>query len=138
MKTLKYSRQREAISEFLDSRTDHPSADMVYENVKREFPNISLGTVYRNLNLLVEIGQAARIVTKDGFDRFDAKTNSHYHFTCTECGSVNDLPIEPINNIEEKVKAHTNNIILGHEIVFFGICEECESKRKAIIGKKKN
>ncbi len=127
MKALKYSKQREAIYEFLNSRLDHPSADTVYENVKKEFPNISLGTVYRNLNLLVEIGRAVRIVTKNGFDRFDAKIAPHYHFICGDCGCIKDLQIQPISNVESQANALTDDVILGHEINFLGICEECKA-----------
>lgn len=80
MATLKYSRQRESIKEYLSSTYEHPTADTVYLNVKQEFPNISLGTVYRNLNLLAEIGEAIKISTPNGGDRFDGRTIPHYHF----------------------------------------------------------
>ena len=126
MKPLKYSRQREAIKEFLLSREDHPTADVVYENVRKEFPNVSLGTVYRNLNLLVEIHEAIKITTKDGSDRFDARTSNHYHFCCTECGSVQDLPIGPFVELEKVASEHMNGIVNSHEIQFFGICESCK------------
>ena len=71
MATLKYSRQRESIKNYLASTTEHPTADTVYMHVKEEFPNISLGTVYRNLNLLTDLGEAVKITTPDGGDRFD-------------------------------------------------------------------
>ena len=80
MANLKYSRQREAIKDYLSSVTTHPTADTVYLNVKQEFPNISLGTVYRNLNLLAEIDDAIKISTPNGGDRFDGRTMPHYHF----------------------------------------------------------
>ena len=77
---LKYSRQREAIKEFMMTRKDHPTADMVYMNVRKEFPNISLGTVYRNLTLLSDMGELLRLRVGDGVDHFDATTTPHYHF----------------------------------------------------------
>ena len=77
---LKYSRQREAIKDFLMTRKDHPTADVVYSNVRTEFPNISLGTVYRNLTLLADLGEIARLRVGDGVDHFDADTSPHYHF----------------------------------------------------------
>ena len=86
--TLKYSRQREAIKDFLMTRNDHPTADVVYSNVRTEFPNISLGTVYRNLTLLADLGEIARLRVGDGVDHFDADTSPHYHFVCSDCGSV--------------------------------------------------
>ena len=72
MAALKYSRQRECIKNYLRGREDHPTADMIYSSIRREFPNISLGTVYRNLSLLIELGEIQKITT-DGADRFDAK-----------------------------------------------------------------
>ena len=72
MATLKYSRQRESIKNYLASTTEHPTADTVYMHVKEEFPNISLGTVYRNLNLLTDLGEAVKITTPDGGDTFSA------------------------------------------------------------------
>ena len=71
MATLKFSRQRESIKQYLASTKEHPTADMVYMHVKEDYPNISLGTVYRNLNLLTDIGEALKIATPDGADRFD-------------------------------------------------------------------
>ncbi|MFR5732276.1 MAG: transcriptional repressor [Clostridium sp.] len=88
MKTLKYSRQRESIKASLMSRKDHPTADAVYASIREEFPNISLGTVYRNLNLLVELGEAQKLAFGDGKDHFDADTSLHYHFVCRSCGAV--------------------------------------------------
>ena len=84
MVILKYSRQREAIKSYLASTTSHPTADTVYMHVRKEFPNISLGTVYRNLNLLTDLGEAVKITTPDGADRFDGNTNPHYHFWLSE------------------------------------------------------
>ena len=83
MPAMKYSRQREAIKEFLMTRKDHPTADVVYSNVRDVFPNISLGTVYRNLTLLADIGEISRLRLGDGVDHFDADTTPHYHFTST-------------------------------------------------------
>ena len=74
---LKYSRQREAIKEFMMTRKDHPTADIVYMNVRKEFPNISLGTVYRNLTLLSDMGELLRLRVGDGVDHFDATTTTH-------------------------------------------------------------
>ena len=77
MATLKYSRQRESIKEFLMTRTDHPTADTVYENLRLIYPNISLGTVYRNLSLLADIGEIRKLPSTSGADRFDGRTEPH-------------------------------------------------------------
>lgn len=79
MATIKYSRQRESIKRFLMSRDDHPTADTIYMHVRKEFPNISLGTVYRNLSLLTQQGEIQKITT-DGADRYDRHVEPHSHF----------------------------------------------------------
>ena len=91
MATLKYSRQREAIKSYLVSRHDHPTADMVYTAIRKIYPNISLGTVYRNLTLLEEQGDIIKISCGENSDRFDGRTDPHYHIICRECGCVEDL-----------------------------------------------
>lgn len=83
---MKYSRQRESILNSLNEKLDHPTAEMVYNCVKKEQPNISLGTVYRNLNQLVEQGVLRRIATPVSGDRFDIRTDPHAHLLCTRCG----------------------------------------------------
>ena len=80
MATVKRSRQRDAIRSFLMSRKDHPTAEVVYDNVSKEFPNISLGTVYRNLTFLVDNGMAMKVPCSDGSVHFDGNVNPHYHF----------------------------------------------------------
>ena len=93
MKTLKYSRQRESIKACLMNRKDHPTADALYTSIREEFPNISLGTVYRNLNLLVELGEIQKFSCVDGTDHFDYITSPHYHFVCRHCGKIIDIHI---------------------------------------------
>jgi len=123
---LKHSKQRDAIKNFLMTRKDHPSADVVYSQVREAFPNISLGTVYRNLTLLAEIGEIARIRVGDGMDHFDADISSHYHFICSECGSVIDLDMESISQINELAGANFDGQIAGHVTYFYGICPKCK------------
>ena len=99
MATLKYSRQRESIKEFLRTRTDHPTADVVYENMKLIYPNISLGTVYRNLSLLADLGEIKKLSSFAGADHFDGRTERHCHFMCIRCERENfphlALPVHP-------------------------------------------
>ena len=125
MATLKYSRQRESIKEFLRTRTDHPTADAVYENMKLIYPNISLGTVYRNLTLLADIGEIQRLRVGDGVDHFDADTSLHYHFVCTKCGCVEDLDMDSIEEINEAASARFDGQIDGHVTYFYGTCGNC-------------
>ena len=125
MKTLKYSRQRESIKANLMSRHDHPTADALYASIREEFPNISLGTVYRNLNLLVEQGEALRLDCGDGGDHFDGDTRPHYHFACRGCGCVMDLEMDPIDHIDQIAGAGFDGEIQGHRVLFYGLCPDC-------------
>lgn len=122
---VKYSRQRECILKNLKSRNDHPTADMVYESVRMEQPNISLGTVYRNLSLLAENGQILKITTKAGPDRFDGCVTPHAHFICNQCGSVLDMGDIPQINLIEMTDSQFDGIIEGYELQIFGKCGAC-------------
>ena len=128
--TLKHSNQREAIKSFLMTRRDHPTADIVYSHLREEFPNISLGTVYRNLNLLSEIGEVLRLRVGDGIDHFDATVEPHYHFVCTECGSVIDLNLSSFTQINEIADASFDGKISGHVTYFYGTCQDCIHNKK--------
>ena len=122
---LKYSRQREAIKEFMMTRKDHPTADVVYMNVRKEFPNISLGTVYRNLTLLSDMGELLRLRVGDGVDHFDATTTPHYHFICKNCGGVTDLELPIMHSIDTVANESFSGRIDGHVTYFYGTCEHC-------------
>ena len=122
---LKHSKQRDLIMTFLMGRKDHPTADVVYMNVRKENPNISLGTVYRNLTLLSDLGEIQRLRVGDGVDHFDADTSPHYHFVCSECGSVIDLEMDGIDHIQEIAGANFNGQIAGHVTYFYGKCGAC-------------
>lgn len=113
------------IKEFLISRKDHPTADAVYMNVRQQSPNISLGTVYRNLTLLADIGDIQRLRVGDGVDHFDADTSPHYHFVCTDCNSIIDLEMDSIDEISSIAGANFDGHIAGHVTYFYGKCEEC-------------
>ena len=82
MSGLKYSKQRESIKLFLAERKDHPTADVIYLNIREQFPHISLGTVYRNLALLSELGEIKKLTTGDGADHFDGNVSPHQHVIC--------------------------------------------------------
>jgi len=130
MANLKYSRQRASIKKYLASTHGHPTADTVYLHVKEEFPHISLGTVYRNLNLLADMGEAVKIPTPNGGDRFDGDTHPHYHVICNCCGKVMDLSMgeDYINLVNQKADEHFRGIITSHKTLFYGTCPECAEK----------
>ena len=121
----KYSRQRECILKNLQSRRDHPTADMVYESVQVEEPNISLGTVYRNLSFLTENGQILKISTGIGPDHFDGFTEAHNHFACRKCGRVLDLDYVADEKIIAYASKNFNGEIKGYDLQFYGTCEDC-------------
>ncbi len=124
-KKYKRSRQRERVLEVLKSTGSHPTATWIYDRLKEEFPGLSPGTVYRNLNILVEQGLARKIDFGSTFDRYDANTDPHYHFICERCGSIIDLEMpvdEELNRNVEKLSHHKAN---RHRIEFYGFCETC-------------
>ena len=127
---VKYSRQRECILKTLTGRRDHPTADMVYKSVRAEYPNISLGTVYRNLSMLASSGQVLRITTGMGPDRFDGVIEPHVHFVCRTCGNVMDMTHVPIRNKIDLTDAQFDGVIDGYELQVYGKCAECLSIEK--------
>lgn len=130
MANLKYSRQRESIKQFLATTKEHPTADTVYMHVKEEFPNISLGTVYRNLKLLTELGEAIKITAPDGGDRFDGCVQPHNHFYCTSCRKILDLDLDmsKIEQINQAAAENFEGIIESSNTIFFGQCSDCIKK----------
>lgn len=126
MKTIKYSRQRESIKEYLAQTTSHPTADTIYSHIRETNPRISLGTIYRNLNLLCEQGEIIKLSCGDGCDRFDGNSIQHYHFICTDCNNVLDLQMDPIDHINLIASANFKGEIKGHNTIFYGLCPDCK------------
>ncbi len=121
-----YSRQREAILQTLRSTDSHPTANWIYQKVKEEIPNISLGTVYRNLAALAENGDILSINVGDGYEHFDADINPHAHLHCKCCKGIADLRLS-----EDVIRSSAKS--LGFEVentvyVAYGLCEECQIK----------
>lgn len=125
---MKYSRQRESILQYLRSATCHPTAEDIYHHIQTDNPNISLGTVYRNLTLLSDLGQIQKISTLDGPDRFDGNFLPHYHFVCRECGKVQDLEMDALDHINLLAAHNFAGTIEGHVTHFFGKCPDCTMK----------
>lgn len=125
MSTTKFSKQREAIKTYLQHTKSHPTASTVYEDLREEFPNISLGTVYRNLNFLVEKGEIIKISCDDGSDHFDGNIEPHYHFICRKCRKVMDLDLPSLDHIDILAGSNFKGKIQGHVTYFYGICEDC-------------
>jgi Fur family peroxide stress response transcriptional regulator len=130
MKILNRSRQREAIYQCLVGRYDHPTADMIYEEVKNEFPNISLGTVYRNLMLLEEMGKIQRIPSNDTRDHYDGNVSEHPHFICSQCHKVMDLHMEHLEFLHNLVNPEFDGEVERSQLIFFGKCTKCKTNSK--------
>lgn len=122
---LKRSRQREAILDFMKGRCDHPTADDVYLALRKSFPNISLGTVYRNLSLLAELGQIQKISCGNAADHFDPITAPHPHFVCKCCGHVEDLHDVSLDHLIQECSAHCSGKIQSVSLFFEGVCADC-------------
>ena len=128
MSGLKYSRQRSAVLHYLRSVTSHPTAELVYQAIRQEFPKISLGTVYRNLNLLADQGEILRLNCGDGVDHYDAVIEPHNHFICRSCGQVLDLPLVSMEAVDRQAEELCAGHIEGHELYFYGKCNSCLMK----------
>jgi len=124
----KYSHQRELIKRNMLSRYDHPTADAVYTSIRQEIPNISLGTVYRNLKLLVEQGELLSLDIGDGKEHFDGTVAPHYHFICDNCRKVYDIMMDKLN-IEQLASDHFDGDIYGHKTYFYGLCSDCKTNK---------
>lgn len=119
-----YSRQREAILKVVRESRSHLTADEVYNAVRKEIPNISLGTVYRNLTLLQSEGDIVGVSVGDGSEHFDGDCSPHLHMHCRKCGKIHDLPIESDTLLEMAKAAGFQPE--GCAYVVKGICAECQ------------
>ncbi len=125
------SRQRERIYTLIAASNTHPTAQAIYDTLRRDMPTLSLGNVYRNLKILIEEEQITKRDFGDNIEHFDAITGIHYHFICEQCGNVDDfgMPIQSI--ITKHAQKISEHIIKGHNIEFFGTCKKCvRSKNK--------
>ena len=122
---MRYSRQRELVFEIIKNRCDHPTADMIYASCREIEPNISLGTVYRNLKNLAEEKQILTLETEDKKIHYDGDTSRHSHFICTRCGKIIDLfkPSETPTELKEM-----GLTVSGEKCVYYGLCKDCDMK----------
>ena len=127
-KNLRISKQRQVILEELRKLNTHPSADEIYKVVRRRLPRISLGTVYRNLEVLSALGKIQKLELSGSLKRFDWNTKKHYHIRCVRCNRVDDAPIAPLNQLENDLYEATVFEIIGHNLEFIGLCPECSKK----------
>ncbi|MEA1947351.1 MAG: transcriptional repressor [Thermodesulfobacteriota bacterium] len=122
------TKQRQVILEELRKLNTHPSADEIYKVVRRRLPRISLGTVYRNLEVLAQMGEIQKLELSGSLKRYDWDTNKHYHIRCVRCNRVDNVPIAPLNQLEDELYEATVFEIIGHNLEFTGLCPECSKK----------
>lgn len=124
---MKYSRQRELVREAVEKSSIHPTADEVYQEVRKREPTISLATVYRNLNQLSENHLIRRVVVPGDSDHFDHTLKEHEHMICTKCGCVVD--IWPKSSLWEYFSGMEEAQITGYDLTLYGICKTCAQKQ---------
>ena len=122
---MRLTSQRQVILEELKKVTSHPTANEVYDMVRKRLPRIGLGTVYRNLDLLAERGIINKLEVGGEQKRFDGDTSPHYHIRCIRCNRVEDIFIERDKKLEKKAATCCNYKILDHHVQFSGICSKC-------------
>jgi Fe2+ or Zn2+ uptake regulation protein len=128
-KKTRMTRQRQVILEEIRRTNSHPAADEIYERVRKRLPRISLGTVYRNLDVLCELGEIQRLELSGAMKRYDGIPKKHYHIRCVCCGRVDDAPIAPLNELEDDLYGTTVYEIIGHNLEFTGLCPLCSRQQ---------
>ena len=107
----------------------HATADEIYDAIVKEHPSISRGTVYRNLNRLVETGQIRRVEIPGEADRYDHICKEHYHVQCVVCRRIFDVEMERMPAPETHIKDAHGFSFVGHDLIFKGICPDCQKSR---------
>ena len=128
---MRMTKQRRLILEELRRATDHPTADMLYDRVRKHLPHISLGTVYRNLEILTALGEIQTLELSGSQKRYDGIPGKHYHIRCLHCGRLDDAPIAPLSRLEDELYESTVYTIMGHRLEFMGLCPECSKDKEA-------
>lgn len=121
-----FSRKRKAILDVLMNTSTHPTAEWIYQQLKQEYPDLSLGTVYRNLSRFKEEGKIMSVGVVNGQERFDAIIDPHEHFICEQCGSVRDLKYQLLpDSVDQQMARSCGLQVNSHSLVFYGLCPEC-------------
>ncbi|MFR6312771.1 transcriptional repressor [Anaerofustis stercorihominis] len=126
MENTRNTVQKKIIFNTLKSMKEHPSAQEVYEKVHEKHSTISRATVFRVLNNLASLGHLNRLRMPDMPDLYDYKTTGHYHIKCRECNDIKNVEVEFIKDIDKEVENGSGYKILNHNLVFEGICPNCQ------------
>ena len=125
MTRTRVTKQKKVIVKILQETTSHPTADWIYEEARKVLPDISLGTVYRNLRVLTEAGVIRELNYGSTYSRYDGNASNHYHFVCLHCNQVLDIPVPVISDLEARVEDVTGHQVDYHRTELYGICREC-------------
>jgi Fur family transcriptional regulator, ferric uptake regulator len=125
----RHSRQRQVILEELQKLTSHPTAVGLYQIVRERLPKVSLGTVYRNLDLLTRAGIIQKLEFGGEEARFDGNLAPHDHVRCVKCGRVDDIVAPPLDLLGGANHDFNGYCVLGHRVEFFGVCPQCNDLR---------
>lgn len=124
----KVTPQRLAVYDMLSHTTEHPTAEMIYQKVKEQYPTMSFATVYKSVEIFSKLGVIQVLNTGEDSFRYDAKTSEHSHIKCTKCGRVNDVSHLDARAVESLVENETGFKVNGHQFYFYGICPDCQKK----------
>lgn len=126
---MKFSKQRELILNYILNSHEHLTADTIYADLKKDNPELSLGTVYRNLTKLTEIGAIKKVSLPNQVDKFDKNLEPHAHFICDECGSITDISISGMDEFLDKVSDEDGISIRKYDLTLNGTCKKCKDKK---------
>ncbi len=130
--TTKHFRKRDAILSCLRASKEHPSAEMIFTQLKPQIPDLSIGTVYRNLSLFKNQNLAMSVATLGGVERFDGNTDPHVHFICTDCHAVIDLmDMEIPESLNSQAETCCGGQVAGCQLSFTGLCNSCNNLKKS-------
>ncbi len=124
----RFSKQRQLIYDTIMADPVHPAADVIYAKLHALHPELSLGTVYRNLNVLSEMGVIKKIDSRLKAERYDGRTDDHYHMVCECCGKLFDVETDYQSLLIAQAQKNTPHLLKEHNILFYGICEHCSKK----------
>lgn len=132
--SFRMTRLRELILEEFQAANYHPTADVVYEHLRRKSPDVSLSSVYRNLDVLTQAGKIKKLWVGGGQKQYDGGMHLHYHIQCTQCGKVSDVQADPFPdlNVAGAEGLVDDFEVVGHHLEFWGICADCRDKRRTL------
>jgi Fe2+ or Zn2+ uptake regulation protein len=127
IRTRRSTQQRQVVRHIIESSRDHPTAQAVHERARQKMPSISLGTVYRNLQFLVDQGLLLERKIGNRPARYEAQRQRHYHVCCVECGALEDLPVPYQDALDRRVQKAVRYKLREHRMEFYGVCPQCQA-----------